>query len=81
MGRTAKIVITTETGAIFNFEVDAAENIENVKALVEVEVRTLQSTIHFYPLAQFTRIHYITHSTPPASNQTPSERNISHLIP
>lgn len=38
MGRTAKIVFTTDSGAIFNFEIDSTETIENVKALVEVEV-------------------------------------------
>eukprot|EP00026_Physarum_polycephalum_P003201 Phypoly_transcript_03211.p1 GENE.Phypoly_transcript_03211~~Phypoly_transcript_03211.p1 ORF type:complete len:439 (+),score=120.89 Phypoly_transcript_03211:138-1454(+) len=41
MGRTAKIVFTTDTGALFNFEIDATETIENVKALVEVETQIL----------------------------------------
>ena len=41
MGRTAKLVFTTETGSIFNYEIDVSEGIENVKALVEVEVRTI----------------------------------------
>lgn len=52
MGRTARIVFTMETGDVFNFEIDAAESIENVKALVEVEVsyhsfHSLLVTCHF----------------------------------
>lgn len=38
MGRSAHLVITTETGEIFNIEIDAAEQVENLKALIEVEV-------------------------------------------
>lgn len=38
MGRTAKIVVATEAGGVCNFEVDSAETIENIKALIEVEV-------------------------------------------
>lgn len=37
-GRSIQIVISTLQGDIYNFQVDATETIENIKALIEVEV-------------------------------------------
>ncbi len=38
MGKSVHLVITNEMGDIFNVEVEASEVIENLKAIVEVEV-------------------------------------------
>lgn len=50
MGRTAKLVVATDAGGICNFEVDSAETIENIKALIEVEVYILLQFISIFLL-------------------------------
>lgn len=42
---TMRIVVTTETDAIYNLEIDSQMAIEDLKALLETEVHTLQRNV------------------------------------